>query len=110
MIMTCTFAYARVSTNDQDPTNQIREIKEAGFAIEPHRILTETLSGSMPMARRKGFSSLLEKMEKGDILAVTKLDRLGRDAIDGAAGRSNMKNIYDRLLIFFSKLRKSLCL
>lgn len=36
----------------------------------------------MPISRRKGFTRLLDKMEKGDILIVTKLDRLGRDAID----------------------------
>ena len=34
------------------------------------------------MARRKGFSRFLDKMEQGDLLVVTKLDRLGRDAID----------------------------
>ena len=34
------------------------------------------------MARRKGFSRLLDKMEQGGLLVVTKLDRLGRDAID----------------------------
>jgi putative DNA-invertase from lambdoid prophage Rac len=77
-----TFAYARVSKTDQNPENQIKEIKEAGFFIEPHRVITETISGSMPIARRKGFSRLLDKMEKGDVLVVTKLDRLGRDAID----------------------------
>lgn len=77
-----TFAYARVSTLEQNPENQIKEIKEAGFTIEPHRIITETISGSMPISRRKGFTRLLDKMEKGDILIVTKLDRLGRDAID----------------------------
>jgi putative DNA-invertase from lambdoid prophage Rac len=76
------FAYARVSTTEQEPENQIREIETAGFAIEPHRIITEKISGSVPMSRRKGFSRLLDKMEKGDILVVTKLDRLGRDAID----------------------------
>ncbi len=77
-----TFAYARVSTVEQNPENQIKEIKEAGFTIEPHRIITETISGSMPISRRKGFTRLLDKMETGDILIVTKLDRLGRDAID----------------------------
>ena len=76
------FAYARVSTTEQNPENQTKEIQAAGFAIEPHRIVTETISGSMPIARRKGFVRLLDKMEKGDILVVTKLDRLGRDAID----------------------------
>jgi putative DNA-invertase from lambdoid prophage Rac len=76
------FAYARVSTMKQEAENQIQEIKAAGFAVEPHRVITETISGSMPIARRKGFSLLLDKMEKGDVLVVSKLDRLGRDAID----------------------------
>ena len=81
-VMSRIFAYARVSTIEQTPENQIREIETAGFAIEPHRIITETVSGSMAIAQRKGFSKLLDKMEKGDVLVVTKLDRLGRDAID----------------------------
>ena len=80
--MSRTFAYARVSTFDQTPENQIREIKAAGFAVEQHRIITETISGSMAIAQREGFSKLLDRMEKGDVLIVTKLDRLGRDAID----------------------------
>jgi putative DNA-invertase from lambdoid prophage Rac len=77
-----TFAYARVSTVEQTPENQTREIEAAGFGIERHRIITETISGSTAIALRKGFSRLLDKMEKGDVLVVTKLDRLGRDAID----------------------------
>lgn len=80
--MSRTFAYARVSTFDQTPENQIREIVAAGFAVEQHRIITETISGSMAIAQREGFSKLLDRMEKGDVLIVTKLDRLGRDAID----------------------------
>ena len=31
---------------------------------------------------RKGFTRLLDKIENNDVLVVTKLDRLGRDAID----------------------------
>ena len=77
-----TFAYARVSTFDQDPQNQLGEIVAAGFQVEPHRVVTETISGSMSIAQRKGFARLLDKMEQGDVLVVTKLDRLGRDAID----------------------------
>lgn len=77
-----TFAYARVSTLDQDPQNQLGEIAAAGFAVEPHRVVTETISGSMSIEQRKGFARLLDKMERGDVLVVTKLDRLGRDAID----------------------------
>jgi putative DNA-invertase from lambdoid prophage Rac len=80
--MSRTFAYARVSTLDQTSENQIQEIKAAGFHVEPHRIMTETISGSVAIAQRRGFSRLLDKMEKGDVLIVTKLDRLGRDAVD----------------------------
>ncbi len=72
---------SRNSTIEQELKNQIREIEAAGFGIEPHRIITETVSGSMAIAQREGFSRLLDKMEKGDVLVVTKLDRLGRDAI-----------------------------
>jgi len=42
-----TFAYARVSTIEQEPLNQLGEIKAAGFNVEPHRIITETVSGSV---------------------------------------------------------------
>lgn len=77
-----TFAYVRVSTFEQETQNQVMEIEVAGFSVEPHRIITETISGSRAIAQRAGFSRLLEKMEQGDVLIVTKLDRLGRDAID----------------------------
>ena len=76
------FAYARVSTIEQDTQNQIAEIKAAGFTVKQHRIIAETVSGSVAIAKRLEFSRLLEKMEQGDVLIVTKLARLGRDAID----------------------------
>ena len=75
----------RVSTTEQNSENQIKEIEDAGFKVEPHRIISETISGSMPTARRKGFIRLLDKIESKDILVVTKLDRLGRYAIDVSA-------------------------
>lgn len=77
-----TFAYARVSTVGQFTENQVREIEAAGFKVESHRIVTETVSGSTAIALRPAFSRLMDKLEAGDILIVTKLDRLGRDAID----------------------------
>lgn len=75
-------AARRVSTGDQTTDNQIREIVDKGFVVEPHRIVTETISGSMPASQRPGFQKLLNKLEKGDKLIVTKLDRLGRNAVD----------------------------
>lgn len=80
--MSRVFAYCRVSTGDQTTDNQALEIKTAGFAVEPQRIITETISGSVPAADRKGFSALVNKLEAGDVLVVTKLDRLGRNAMD----------------------------
>lgn len=91
--MSRTFAYVRVSTIEQETENQIQEIESAGFTIQPHRIITETISGSMPIARRKGFSRLLDRMEKGDVLIVTKMDRLGRDAIDVSAIVAKLEQI-----------------
>lgn len=80
--MSRTFAYARVSTLEQDTQNQLGEIEAAGFKVEPHRVIAETVSGSVALTQRKGFVRLLDKMESGDVLVVTKLDRLGRDAVD----------------------------
>lgn len=77
-----TFAYVRVSTTGQTTENQIQEIKAAGFQVEPRRIVTETIYGSTAIVQRCGFSKLMDRLESGDILIVTKLDRLGRDAID----------------------------
>lgn len=65
-----------------NPENQIQEVEAAIFRVEPRRIVTETVSGSTAIAQRRGFSRLMDKLEAGDVLIVTKLDRLGRDAID----------------------------
>jgi putative DNA-invertase from lambdoid prophage Rac len=80
--MTRTFAYCRVSTADQTHENQIHEIQAAGFQVESRRVISETVSGSTPAFERKGFLSLVARMEWDDVLIVTKLDRLGRNAID----------------------------
>jgi putative DNA-invertase from lambdoid prophage Rac len=76
------FAYCRVSTLDQTTQNQRLEIKAAGFAIEAHRLIEETISGSVAAKQRPGFTKLIDRMESGDVLVVTKLDRLGRNAMD----------------------------
>ncbi len=46
------------------------------------RVIAETVSGSVATANRTGFSKLLDRMEDNDVLVVTKLDRLGRNAMD----------------------------
>ncbi|ACA91655.1 MULTISPECIES: recombinase family protein [Burkholderia cepacia complex] len=80
--MSRTFAYARVSTSDQTTANQLREIEAAGFSVDKRRVVSESISGSVSADQRPGFAQLLVKMEEGDVLIVTKLDRLGRNAMD----------------------------
>jgi putative DNA-invertase from lambdoid prophage Rac len=77
-----TFAYLRVSTTGQTTENQLQEIIAAGFQVEPRRVIAETVSGGVAAAQRRGFARLLDRLEAGDVLVVTKLDRLGRNAID----------------------------
>ncbi len=76
------FAYCRVSTADQSPKNQALEIKAAGFKVESRRLVEESISGSVAATERPGFMKLVDRMEKGDVLVVTKLDRFGRNAMD----------------------------
>ena len=83
--MARTFAYLRVSTPEQTTENQVQEITASGFHVEPHRIVTETISGSVAISQRPEFARLADRLEAGDVLVVTKLDRLGRNAMDVAA-------------------------
>jgi len=80
--MTRVFAYCRVSTADQTTDNQVQEIAASGFVVSGPRTITEIVSGSVAAMERKGFLALLNKLESGDVLVVTKLDRLGRNAMD----------------------------
>ncbi|MDR3440566.1 recombinase family protein [Telmatospirillum sp.] len=88
-----TFAYVRVSTVGQTTDNQVLEIESAGFKVEPRRIITETVSGSVAISQRRGFARLLDKLEPDDVLVVTKLDRLGRNAMDVGATVAKLAEI-----------------
>ena len=80
--MSRVFAYCRVSTSDQTTANQLQEVAAAGFEVSPRRAIEETVSGSVEASQRPGWTSLRAKLEPGDVLVVTKLDRLGRNAMD----------------------------
>ncbi|WP_218509740.1 recombinase family protein [Variovorax sp. dw_308] len=80
--MSRVFAYCRVSTANQTTDNQVQEIAAAGFSVTAQRTVTETVSGSVATSEREGFGKLLDRLETGDVLVVTKLDRLGRNAMD----------------------------
>jgi putative DNA-invertase from lambdoid prophage Rac len=60
----------------------VREIAAAGFTVDPKRVVEETVSGSVAAMERAGFARLVDRLEAGDVLIVTKLDRLGRNAMD----------------------------
>lgn len=75
-----TFAYGRVSTSLQDTDNQRLELTNAGWAIDYW--FADTISGKSASSQRPAFRELLTKIREGETLLVSKLDRLGRDAID----------------------------
>ena len=80
--MARTFAYLRVSTAGQTTETQKQQIAAAGIAVEDYRIIAEIVSGSIKAMKRPGFARLVDGLEPGDMLVGTKMDRLGRDAID----------------------------
>jgi putative DNA-invertase from lambdoid prophage Rac len=88
-----TFAYVRVSTFGQTTENQVLEIQAAGFKVEPRRVISETISGSVATSQRRGFNRLMDRLEPDDVLVVTKLDRLGRNSMDVAGTVAKLAEI-----------------
>ena len=64
--------YARVSTRDQDLTGQIDALRASGAGA----IYREKISGAR--ADRPELAKLMKVLAPGDVVLVTKLDRLGR--------------------------------
>ena len=68
--------YARVSTDDQDLTLQRAALKEAGC----QRTFEEKASGAK--RDRPELARMLEHLRDGDVVVVTRLDRLARSTRD----------------------------
>ena len=68
--------YARVSTQDQRLEAQLEALKAAGA----QRIWSEKISGSK--ALRPELQALLDQLRPGDVVMVTKYDRLSRSLQD----------------------------
>ena len=68
--------YARVSTDGQSLTAQIAELKDAGCT----EIFREKESGAK--SDRAQLARLIGRLKQGDVLVVTRLDRLARSTRD----------------------------
>src|SRR6202158_4742071 len=69
--------YARVSTLDQDLSLQLAALKTAGCDV----VRSEKQSGTSTEGRKE-FRTTLDFLRKGDVLIVTRIDRLARSIGD----------------------------
>lgn len=70
-----TYGYARVSSKDQNLDRQLDQLKAIG--VEPRNILCDKASGKN--FNRPSWDSLINQLQKGDLLVVVSLDRMGRN-------------------------------
>ena len=71
------YGYARVSTDDQDLTLQVAALTAAGCSI----IREEKRSGTTTEGRKE-LRTILDFIRQGDVLVVTRIDRLARSMGD----------------------------
>ena len=76
-----TFGYGRVSTIHQNTDNQKLELEQSGYQID-YWYEDTGISGKTSANQRPQFMALLSQIRDGESVVVSKLDRLGRDAID----------------------------
>jgi DNA invertase Pin-like site-specific DNA recombinase len=70
------YGYARVSTREQDLSGQIAELEAAGCG----KVYREKESGAK--TNRAELAKVINRLEQGDVLVVTRLDRLARSTRD----------------------------
>lgn len=70
------YGYARVSTTEQDHAAQVDALKTAGAV----KVFSEKISGVR--ADRPQLARAIAALDQGDVLAVTRIDRLARTARD----------------------------
>lgn len=76
------YGYARVSTITQGKNgNSLQEQEERLRAAGAQEIIKDTFTGTK--IDRPQFAKLLAKLQSGDTLVVTKLDRFARTAVEG---------------------------
>jgi DNA invertase Pin-like site-specific DNA recombinase len=70
------YGYARVSTDGQSVAAQVEQLTQAGAA----QVFKEKMSGAI--TDRPKLHRLLKELDEGDVLLVTRLDRLARSTRD----------------------------
>src|SRR5260370_2708514 len=70
------YGYARVSTDGQSVDAQVRQLTKAGCK----KVCREVASGAK--TDRAQLRRLLDQLDAGDVLTVTRLDRLARSTPD----------------------------
>lgn len=70
------YGYARISTRDQTIAGQEAQLIGAGCV----RVFSDTISGAK--SERPGLSLMLDSLQPGDLVIVSRLDRLGRSVSD----------------------------
>ncbi|KEH84574.1 recombinase family protein [Clostridium novyi] len=80
------FAYMRISTHKETQTTDRQRITLETYAKENKfkfdEIVEERVSGTIKANNREKYSKLKDKLRTNDILIITDLDRLGRNADD----------------------------
>lgn len=95
-----TFGYTRVSTTDQTTDNQWQELEASGYTIDAGRRFADIgVSGATAAADRPQWSLLITKLCAGDTVIVSKIDRLGRNAIDILQTVDSLSNINVKLVV-----------
>lgn len=85
------YGYARVSTTGQSKDgNSLEDQTKALQTYGCQEIVTEAFTGKS--MERPAFSMLFQKLQEGDTLVVTKLDRFARTAIDGVSAVRELFN------------------
>lgn len=81
------YGYARVSTQGQDLEAQIQQLEANGA----QKIYSEKFTGTKK--ERPEFTQLLDELQSGDTLIVTKLDRFARSTVDAI---TTVKELFSR--------------
>lgn len=86
-----TFGYGRVSTDLQTSLNQRMDIeKDLGIPVD-YWYEDHAMSGTVKAEERPQFSEMLSKLQSGDIVVFSRVDRVGRRA-------SNVLNTIEDLI------------